>query len=31
MNVGKILRTHFTRVEGVRGYYVLNESIQGED
>jgi hypothetical protein len=31
MNVANILRKYFTRVEGVAGYYVLNEAMVGED
>lgn len=30
MNVGHILRDFFVRVEGVRGYYVLKETIRRE-
>jgi len=31
MNVGHILRKYFTKVDGVPGYYVLSETIVGED
>lgn len=31
MALGKVLHRYFTKVEGTDGYYVLNESIVGED
>lgn len=31
MSLGTLLRRHFTKVEGADGYYVLTETIAGED
>lgn len=31
MNIGRIFNKYFVKVEGVRGYWMLEESIVGED
>lgn len=31
VHIGQVLKRHFTKVEGTDGYYVLTETIAGED
>lgn len=31
MALGKVLQKHFTKVEGIDGYYVHNSMLEGED
>lgn len=30
MGISRVFQRHFTRVEGIRGYYVLNDAIGGD-